>query len=391
MDYYNRCDFRIIAPRAGTFIIDYNPAFYMADKGYINFTVESTDGLLNVIEDFSLHRNAKAGSITIRIPAAGNYKLTVCSKYKSSVSLSITTNGNIFYKSGVFFGKATEAYARDIEHPGYIYVPEGIDKLYFSLGNSNAGGKGFKSEAHINSAFAIHDLNGKTLKARFVTPNDSALFYIEIPREAGGKFIRIIRKYYQYSLVFSNVNNFLWYALPKPLPCKNADFAIEMIRRDDQCITQLTAKSNTGQFDWTITDGGNTYSYKNQRVIELPDYISQHAVVTLTYGSNCTKTKKIAEDEQYVKNKQTCGAGLEITTVTVSPVVYPNPSTGIFKFMQNGFDFMANQVFIINGQGNTVARFNQVKQFNISHLAAGMYWYKIVVNKKEYTGKLVRL
>ncbi len=391
MDYYNRSEFSIKAPDAGTFTIDYNPTFEMAEKGYINFTVESTDRTLDIIEDFSLDRNAKAGSITIRLPAAGNYKLTVCLKYKSSVNLSITTNKNAFYKSGAFFGKATESYDKDIYKPGYIYIPAGIDKLYFSLGNSNAGGNGFKSEAHINSAFAIQDANGNNLKARFVTPNDSALFYIEIPRESAGKFCRIIRKFYQYSLVFSNVNNFLWYAQPKPVPCKEADFTIDVINKNGHCITQLTANSKVGQFDWEITDAGNTYNFNNKRMIELPDYISQNAVVILSNGSNCAMTKKIGDDEKFVKSKQACGLTPQISTVTVMPVVYPNPSTGIFKFMQNGADFIASQVFVINGQGNTVAVFNNIRQFNIGHLPAGMYWYKMIINKKEFTGKLVRL
>ena len=87
MDYYNRSEFNINAPAAGTFTINYNPTFEMPDKGYINFTVESTDKALEIIKDFSLDRNAKAGSITINLPAAGNYKMTVCSKYKSSVEL----------------------------------------------------------------------------------------------------------------------------------------------------------------------------------------------------------------------------------------------------------------------------------------------------------------
>ena len=391
MDYYNRSEFSIKAPKAGTFTIDYNPTFEMADKGYINFTVESDDRTLEIIEDFSLNRDAKAGSITIRLPASGNYKLTVCSKYRSSVNLSITTNKNIFYKSGVFFGKATESYDKDIDKPGYMYIPAGIDKLYFSLGNSNAGGKGFKSEAHVNSAFVIQDADGNNLKARFVTPNDSALFYIEIPRESAGKFCRIIRKFYQYSLVFSNVNNFLWYAQPKPLPCKDADFTIDVINKNGHCITQLTANNKSDRLSWEITDAGNTYTFGNQRVIELPDYISQNAVVTLTNGINCAITKKIADDEHFVKNKQVCGAGQEISAVTVTPVVYPNPSAGIFKFMQNGVDFIANQVQIVNGQGSTVAVFNNIKQFNISHLPAGMYWYKIIINKKESTGKLVKM
>lgn len=388
MDYYNRCEFSIKAPAAGSFTIDYRPTFGMAEIGYINFTVESTDRILDIMEDFSLDRNAKDGSITINLPAAGNYKLTVCSKYKSSVNLSITVNKNIFYKTGAFFGRATESYEKDTDKPGYIYIPPGIDKLYFSLGNSNAGGAGFKNEAHINSAFTIQDINGNKLKARFVNPYDSALFYIDIPRESVGKFCRITRKYYQYSLVFSNVNNFLWYAEPKPLPCKDADFTIDVISKDGHCITQLTANSKSGQFDWTVTDAGNTYSFTNERVVELPDFISQNAAVTLTNGLNCLVTKKLSDDGQYLKNQNACAT---IPAITVVPVIYPNPTTGTFRFMQNGANFTANQVFIINGQGNTVARFNNAQQVNISHLPAGFYWYKMVVNKKEFTGKLVRL
>jgi Secretion system C-terminal sorting domain len=392
MDYYNRCEFIIKAPKAGSFIIEYNPTFEMADKGYINFTVESTDRVLEIAEDFSLDKNAKAGSITITLPAAGNYKLTVSSKYKSSVNLSITTNKNIFYKSGAFFGKATESYEKDIDKPGYIYIPAGIDKLYFSLGNSNASGNGFKSETHINSAFAIQDITGKILKARFVTPNDSALFYIEIPRESAGKFCRVIRKFYQYSLVFSNVNNFLWYAQPKPLPCKEAGFAIDVIKKNGHCITRLTANSNSTQLDWKVTDAGITHNLGNQRVVELPDYISTDAAVTLTNGLNCATTKKIADDAEFVKNKQACAVlAPETQVVTVTPLVYPNPSTGIFKFMQGGIEFTASQVLIVNNQGNTVAVFNNIKQFNISHLSAGMYWYKIITGKNEFSGKLVRL
>lgn len=394
IEYYNRCEFRIKAPVAGSFTIDYKPTFEMAEAGYINFTVESTDRALDIIEDISLDRTAKDGSISIKLPAAGNYKLTVCSKYKSSANLSITTNKNIFYKSGVFFGKATESYEKDIDKPGYIFIPQGIDKLYFSLGNSNAGGAGFKNEAHINTAFAIYDAAGKVLKARFVTPNDSALFYVDVPRESVGKFIRIIRKYYQYSLVFSNVNNFLWYAEPKPLPCKGADFTIDVINKNGHCITQLTADSKSGQFDWIITDNGNTYTFTNQRILELPDYITQNAEVTLTNGQGCSFTKKIADDETFLKSKQACGVIKEeilIPAISVLPVAYPNPTTGTFRFMQNGADFTANQVFIINGQGSIVAAFNNVIQVNISHLPAGTYWYKIVVNKKEFSGKLVKL
>ena len=390
MDYYNRAEFSIKASAPGSFTINYDPTFEMVEKGYINFTVESTDRVLDIIEDFSIDRNAKAGSIIIKLPVAGNYKLTVCSKYKSSVNLKITTNKNTFYKSGVFFGKATESYEKDAEMPGYIYIPQGIDKLYFSISNSNAGGAGFKSEAHINSAFNIQDNNGNTLKARFVTPNDSALFYIEIPRESAGKFCRITRKFYQYSLVFCNVNNFLWYAQPKPLPCPAADFRVDVINKNGTCVTQLTANSKSAQYDWEITDRGQTYTYTNQGTIELPDYITPNAIVTLTNGVDCALTKKIADDEKFISARQACAGIKAVPEITVVPAIYPNPSTGIFKLRQNGSELIATHVFIMNALGNRVALFNKTNQFNIGNLPAGMYWYKIVANGKDFSGNLVK-
>ncbi|MEP7238048.1 MAG: T9SS type A sorting domain-containing protein [Ferruginibacter sp.] len=390
MDYYNRCEFSIKAPKAGSFTINYNPTFEMPDKGYINFTVESTDKALQVLEDYSIDQNAKAGTLTITLPVAGNYKMTVSSKYKSSVELNINTNKNIFYKSGAFFGSATEIYQNNIGMPGYFYIPAGINKIYFSLGNSNPGGAGFASAEIINNAFAIQDNNGKKITARFVTPTDSALFYIEIPQEAAGKFCQITKKA-NYTLVFANISNYVWYAQPKPLPCSNADFTVTTINRKGNCITQLTAVSNSGQFEWEVVDLGKTYSYSNQRVIELPDYSSPNAVVTLTNGANCSITKKIGDDKNFLKAKQACASGAPLPEVGIVPAIYPNPSTGVFKCMQNGNELTANQVFIMNAQGNKVAVFNNTSQFNISNVPAGTYWYKIEVKGMEFSGKLLKL
>lgn len=391
MDYYNRTELNIIAPTAGNFTINYSPTFEMPDKGYINFTVESTDKAMNVIEDITLDKNAKAGSITISLPVAGNYKMTVSSKYKSSVELGINTNKNIFYKSGSVLGKATEVYKTEADMPGYLYIPKGISKLYFSIPNSSSGGTGFKTEEYINAVFNIQDNTGKKLKARFVTPNDSALFYIEIPQYANDKFCRITQKYYYYNMIFSNISNYMWYADIKPLPCSNADFTVEAVNKSGNCITQLTAIASSGQFNWEVNDLGKTYTYSNQRVVELPANSSPNAVVTLTNGSNCSITKTIGSDEKFLKAKQACSAIEKTPEIAIVPVIYPNPSTGIFKCMQSGVDFYADQVVMFNANGNSVAVFNSVKQFNISQVAAGIYWYKIVVKGTEFTGKLIKL
>ena len=68
----------------------------MPGNGYINFTVEVANQPLQVIKDFSINNLSDSGTLTIALPAGGTYKLSVVSKYKSSVNLTISTNGNYF-------------------------------------------------------------------------------------------------------------------------------------------------------------------------------------------------------------------------------------------------------------------------------------------------------
>ncbi len=394
IDNYNRAVFFIYAPKAGNFIIDYTPTFESSDKGYINFLVESADKAMEIIDDVTLDRNAKAGKLTIALPANGTYMLTIISKYRSSVDLEIAANKNVFYKSGVFFGNATENYKKEDNMPGYFYVPVGLDKVYFSFGNSNAGGAGFKDETHMNAAFAIQDSKGNFLKARFVTPRDSALFYIEIPQESRGKFCRIIRKNYQYSLVFSNISNYLWYAQPKPLPCADADFTIAVVNNNGICTVKLTAVKTTGDFQWEVIDLGRTTSFTNQRVIELPVTSSPNAQITLVNGNSCSNTKRLREDNQYVRGMQACAAGAPLpqtADATIIPALYPNPSTGTYLCLQKGVVLQADKIIIVNLNGAFLASFNKVSQFNIGHLPAGIYRYRIQVKEEVFNGKLVKL
>ena len=52
-DYYGSTKYFIIAPAAGSINIKYTAKFDLADNGYINFTLESTDDQ-TIIKDFSL-------------------------------------------------------------------------------------------------------------------------------------------------------------------------------------------------------------------------------------------------------------------------------------------------------------------------------------------------
>jgi len=390
-NYPNRAEFFIDAPAAGNFSIEYTPQFDMAGKGYVNFTVESADNALQVIKDFSVDNSnsGKAGMLNISLPAAGKYKLSVVSKYKSSVKLAINANGNYFYKNGPFLGNKTENYRGDLSSlPGYFYVPAGVKKVYFSINNSFTG-SGYTTAENISKAFVIKDNSGSTLLPRLVTPEDSALFYLEVPGNSNGVFWQV-SKMEQYNLCFANISNVQWYAQPY-LPCSAANFTVSVINRNGNCITQLTANSNSPKLEWEVVDMGRTLKFSNQSVVELPDYSSPNAVVTLSNGTNCSVTKRIGDDANYLKAKQACASGAALPAKTSKPVVYPNPSTGVFNCLQNGTALAATEIIVTNTQGARIGSFKNVKQFDISNVPAGLYMYKMQVNGEEFTGRLVKL
>ena len=76
--------------------------------------------------------------------------------------------------------------------------------------------------------------------------------------------------------------------------------------------------------------------------------------------------------------------------IAVKPVLYPNPSTGIFNCLQQGAVLTADEIAVTNAQGLLVGDFKNAKQFNISQLAAGIYWYRLVINGALFTGKLLK-
>lgn len=303
MNYPNRSEFFIDAPAAGSFTIAYRPTFNMAGKGYINFTVEDVDAALKIIKDFSIDQSAGAGQFTVNLPAAGTYKLSVVSKYQSSLGLTIGTNGNYFYRKGPFLGNKTEDYSSNpASLPGYFYIPAGSGKIYFSINNSNAGGAGFAKAADINKAFVFKDDHGSTLPC-LVTPDDSALFYIPVPAGSDGVFFRATRMA-QYNLCFANTSNLLWYARPK----------------------------------------------------------KQAAIAPARPAADAS--------------------GLNI---------YPNPSSGVYNCAAGKGAVTAEDIILTSSTGAAVGRFRNTGTFNISHLTAGTYWYRVQVNGKSYSGSIVKL
>ncbi len=393
-NYYGKTNFNIIAPAAGSFSIQYTPAFDMPGKGYINFVVESADNALQVVKDFSIDNTSPAGTLTVNLPAAGKYILSVVSKYKSSVKLAITANGNYFYKEDAYLGKGMESYVADLSSlPGFFYIPAGISKIYFSVNNSISG-NAYVSASTIGKSFNIKDNNGNIVMPRFATPTDSSLFYLDIPASAAGTFWQATTMA-QYNLKFVNISNVLWYAQRKT--CTSPAFTISVIKSKETCITRLVTTAAAAEVNWQLNDMGTILTYSNQSVVDLPNTISDNAVITLTNNGGCTVSKTLKNEAGYLQSKAACaGATAAENThannmVAAVPVLFPNPSTGIFNLMQQGARVSAEEIAVFNTQGIKVGSFRNAQQLNISNAAAGIYFYQITVNGTVYKGKVVKL
>ena len=388
--YPNRSEFYIHAPTAGNFTINYSPRFNMPGKGNINFTVEAADMAMEIVQDLTLNSNSSPGKITINLPHAGDYKLSVVSKFQASVDLVINCNGNYFYKNSAFLGNKTENYRTDLSSlPGYFYVPAGLQRVYFSINNSNPGGAGFASAKEISDAFIFKDGYGNRVEPIPASSNDSALFYLNIPADQTGTFWQSF-KMEQYDLCFSNINNMLFFAGRKV--CSKIDIKIFVKDKGGNCITHLTAVSNEGAtLKWDIYDNGRWMYYGNEKEIDLPDYVSPNTMVSLFADENCSTTKRIADAPGYYKAKEACASGAPLPAVDISGVLFPNPSNGTYNISMNGIREYAQEVIILNASGNIVFRNKQVNQVNISNQPAGIYLYRVIFADKLYTGKLIKL
>jgi hypothetical protein len=392
-DYPGRSEFFIQAPSAGSFEIKYTPHFEMAGKGYVNFTVENVNGNLQVLKDYSIHQTDQGGTFSVVLPTAGTYKLSVVTKYKSSVDLVMKANGNYFYKNTAFLGTGVENYrANLLNFPGYFYIPKGISRLFFSINNSNSGGKGFASPAEIGKSFLFRDHNGTAVTPQLVSGSDSALFFIDMPAGADKKFWQVF-KMEGYRLCFSNISNQLWFGT-RPA-CKPADFTTTVTNQAGKCTTSFKTTAPAKGLQWLLYDNGTSLKIENRQSVDLPGSFSPNSIVTLTLADDCSTTKRLGDEPNYLSQLTSCASGAPLparqdSSVTSVPIVYPNPGPGLFHVYQQGNSGVAEHIAVLTSTGSIVARFKNVVSFNISHLPAGLYFYLVIVKGKQSHGKLVK-
>ena len=140
-----------------------------------------------------------------------------------------------------------------------------------------------------------------------------------------------------------------------------------------------------------VYDAGRWFSYQDQAIVSLPDYTSPNAIVSLSNGGNCIVTKRLSDDEKILRAREACANGAPLPTSNSTPVLYPNPSHGIYNCLLDNAVLSADEIIITDAHGVIVGDFKNVKQFDISHAAAGVYWYRLITKEKIYQGKLLKL
>ena len=174
--------------------------------------------------------------------------------------------------------------------------------------------------------------------------------------------------------------------------CTTIDFKISVNGNAGNCLTHLSAVSNAGtELKWEVYDGGRWMYYGNEKEIDLPDYVSPNAMVTLFSGSNCSVSKRIADAAGYYTAKEACASGAPVPVADLSVTIFPNPSTGIFYVAVNGIRQYAEEITIMNIIGKTVFRSKNANQADLSPQPAGIYLYKMLIDGKPYNGKLIKL
>ncbi|MEO7264988.1 MAG: T9SS type A sorting domain-containing protein [Ferruginibacter sp.] len=386
-EYPGRNEFFIKANGPGTFVVNYIPSFSLPEKGTINFSVESTEKAMEIIYDQTISNGAASGSFTIQLPQAGTYKLSVVSKWQSSVSMDILTYKNLFYKNTAFLGSKTENYRDAIGSlPGYFFVPAGMHKIFFSIHNAYANG-GYANAETIGKTFSFKDNNGYDVMPKAVE-GDPALFYLEIPAGKSGTFWQASNMV-QYDLCFANISNLLWFAERKV--CKIVPFTVSIKKIGDNCITHVAATVSASTYQWEVNDNGRMFYY-SIKAFDLPDYISPNAMITLVADNQCSSTRILKEEENYFKKKEACASGAMMPGNNTHPVLYPNPSNGLFFINdESGAATMATSICVFDALGRQVVNQQVGTQINLKHAGAGVFVYHITVGEKTFSGKLVKL
>jgi len=97
-----------------------------------------------------------------------------------------------------------------------------------------------------------------------------------------------------------------------------------------------------------------------------------------------------ADDCEYTVSQEVTVSGLGIVDNEISKLIYPNPTYGILKVVNDG---TMDQIHILNANGMIVRVFEPlpgINQFDVSELAAGYYWIELHNSLEKRTIQFVK-
>ena len=364
--YPNRSEFYFYASGAGSVTIRCNPHFNLP-KAMLNITVEAEGRPLDILNDITITNSSNPGNIYILVPSAGIYKLSVVSKFQAATDMTIITKGNLFFKYGPFYGDKVESYRSDTSSfPKYFYVPQGVQKLYFSVNNACQLNTGCISSSQVAAAFRIKDANNTNVPV-MVSPADSSLFFIPVPTGSDQQFWKITTMR-EYNFCFSNISNYEFYA--EPSICNNMTITASVKRLNGECHTQLSAIGPAQISGWQVKDGGRSYSYGNLRVVDMPVILSPSALITLQ-TSGCSVLGKTGEMQGYISGLSACVSPSAVLDGPIS--AFPNPTSDILNFQKDNQIKELTHITVYDSRGGTVRKYENTKTVNIAALPPGVY------------------
>ena len=162
----------------------------------------------------------------------------------------------------------------------------------------------------------------------------------------------------------------------------------------EQKSTMLSVEASGGKegytYKWSAADGLADVS--NGKAVVSPSSTTEYAV-TVTDGLGCSATASVS-----VRVVDMAASSKEPRVIVSSGRirVTPNPSTGIFNVVLEGFDPGKAEIRILDGNGKQVldkqlevVSQQQVVPFNLVRHARGLYFIQVIAGEKSYKEKIV--
>lgn len=386
-NYTQRSEYRILAKAQQPLQIDWNAQHEMPGKGVLNFAVENCNDPAQIITDYTIRQDAASGRLNIYFPTDGTYRLVITSRNKVTVQVNLALNGNVLYKADGNWGNTVENYRSNLSSfPGYVYVPAGVERVYFSLNNNNPAGAGFASATAIARAFLFKDVHGEDILPQF-SATDSSMMYLDLGNHSGTWFTAT--KMEQYRLTLINISNNYWYL--RTAGCAGTAVKARFLSVDGVCRVQLEAAATSGNPTWELYFQGLSNRLAAADQIVVPERMGPSTMVWVYFPGGCTEKYRLSDIAGYFQGLNACtGAAQTPVPAEEGLKIYPNPGAGTYFLSSGTTPVVADKAEIFNSNGVLVYQASRISRIDISNQPAGIYMYRVYRSGKWDTGRIIK-